>query len=259
LCFIFILISTTNGPMVGKNRGGDITKGSWIVVMVAPLAAVSQIHVWMDLACKYVVSAATAFIAVTQTPSDGGSLLVPYVVGMSVVSAMIGKSLKRILRHKRPSAARKDDHGMPSSHGLALAYLSWAAMLACLRVNGWSLRNEPTGDVAWATLLPGVFSLVLGVYWSILRVTLGDHSAPQVVVGYVIGGTLCVVVYGINFVGYEGVERGGRVDALTTQDERWAITRIAAGVCSTVFLMMWKMWRTKDVTVVVREAARRNR
>lgn len=211
----------------------------------------SKFHVRMDLYCKYIVSGATALVAFTQTPTDGESLVVPYVVGMSVVSAMLGKMLKRVLQHERPGTARKDDHGMPSSHSLALAYLSWAAMLGCCVCAAMHDDGERMLD-RWTMLLPGALCIGLGVYGSALRVWLGDHTFAQVAVGYVIGCGSCVAVFCVNYWGFDGPERGGRVDSYTTRYQRWVVTRVAAALCSLVFCLLWRSWRRKDAKMVAK-------
>ncbi|CUG92742.1 transmembrane protein, putative [Bodo saltans] len=224
----------------------------------SPTSGVSKIHVWMDLRCKYVVSAATAVVGFSQTPMNGESFVVPFVIGMSVVSVLIGKVLKKILRQARPGTARKDDHGMPSSHGLALAYLSWAAMLGLVTLRLAAVNSAHDGALWSSSLIPGVIALALGVYWSALRVVLGDHSLAQVLVGYGIGWASCVAVFVGNYYGMvlDLEHLGGRVDAVTTPTQRWAATRVAATGCSIMFVMIWKKWKKKDVIVVQRQEER---
>jgi acid phosphatase family membrane protein YuiD len=223
---------------------------------------VSKVHVWMDLRCKYVVSAATAIVGFSQTPTNGESLVVPFVIGMSVVSVLIGKALKLVLRQARPGTARKDDHGMPSSHGLALAYLSWAAMLGLVTLRLAEIHTRTSiGEAVplWhSSLLPGVAALALGVYWSALRVVLGDHSLAQVLVGYAIGWSSCVAVFVGNYYGVllDRDNLGGRVDEFTTINQRWLATRVAATGCSVMFVMIWRKWKKKDIIVVRRQDER---
>lgn len=89
----------------------------------------------------------------------------------SVVAVFVCKALKKAINIQRPAYARKQDPGMPSSHASSLAYL--AVYLA----------------VAWQPAQSAFASsgLVLAALLIPLRVILGYHTVPQVLVGTGLG------------------------------------------------------------------------
>ena len=95
----------------------------------------------------------------------------------SILASLAGKLLKRLLAHARPVGARKADPGMPSSHAVSLGYLSCYAALSC------------SGVAERLTLQ------TLGVLLTTLRVVLGYHTVPQVVVGYALGSGSAAAVH----------------------------------------------------------------
>lgn len=132
---------------------------------------------------KFVVaSIALAFLLVNPSVDTCWALL------GSVVNSVNGKILKRILNHERPDGAVKADPGMPSSHATSLSYLSvyGAASLVYFK-NAAPMLGYPL-QLACATVL-----VVLGVFLSYLRVRLGYHTAPQVIVGYALGSSTALV------------------------------------------------------------------
>jgi dolichyldiphosphatase len=94
----------------------------------------------------------------------------------SIANSLAGKLLKKVLKISRPPGARKADPGMPSSHGVSLGYLATYAAVALLA------RDASVWDAPAAVALQ-----VLGLFLAALRVGLGYHTAPQVVVGYTMG------------------------------------------------------------------------
>ncbi|WIA11742.1 hypothetical protein OEZ85_011837 [Tetradesmus obliquus] len=100
------------------------------------------------------------------------------VVG-AVFSAFLCKVLKHVIRQERPDQAQKSDPGMPSSHANSLNFLS---VYAALSLN-YHTRSHPTA-VALA-----VCSVTLGVFLTWLRVRLGYHTWPQVLVGAALGAS----------------------------------------------------------------------
>jgi len=113
---------------------------------------------------KFLVSAA-AFAVLVYFHNAAAALA---LVG-SIVAALLGKLLKRVLAQARPHGARKADPGMPSSHAVSLGYLATYAALSC--------------EGAGAAL--GLQALGAGL--TALRMVLGFHTLPQVVVGYALG------------------------------------------------------------------------
>lgn len=96
------------------------------------------------------------------------------VIG-ATANGVAAKLFKRLLNHDRPVTARgrKDDPGMPSSHAQSLAFLcTYAAVTA--RAAGWPVG----GSVAVA---------LAGAFLASLRVWMGLHTWPQVIVGASLG------------------------------------------------------------------------
>jgi len=105
----------------------------------------------------------------------------------SIVNSVNGKLLKRMLNHSRPDGAKKVDPGMPSSHATSLSYLSWYAALAfAFEPNAFGLTTNVTRALA-----AGLVSL--GTFLAYLRVKLGFHTWPQVLVGYGLGSSTALV------------------------------------------------------------------
>lgn len=197
-----------------------------------------EFNAFMDRACKYIVVATTFTVTVTSTPWDGSSCFVPIATGMSVATAIAGKVLKKLINHSRPTGARKADPGMPSSHAVALSYLSTAAALGVLWHNRWVL--SPNVAVTM------MFAVGMGVYWTVLRVLLGHHTVPQVLVGFVFGMCSAVTVFAVNFVGFDGPEDGGRVDHYSNTMSRQAVAGILAVLCSITMVRVGKRWIRED-------------
>ena len=103
----------------------------------------------------------------------------------SILTSLAGKLLKRLLAHARPAGARKADPGMPSSHAVSLGYLATYAASALYASGG-------AGHPWW----PAAVGLqALGLALTALRVVLGYHNVPQVVVGYAFGGCSAVTIH----------------------------------------------------------------
>lgn len=107
-----------------------------------------------------------------------------------VINAMLCRFLKFAINASRPSAARKRDPGMPSSHACSLGFLSIFVSLALY---------HSTADFGWFASLP-VLPPVLGAFLTSLRVILGYHTVPQVLVGWILGSSTSWVWYhmGVN-------------------------------------------------------------
>ena len=114
----------------------------------------------------------------------------------SIINSVNGKLLKRVLNHSRPNGAKKVDPGMPSSHATSLSYLSWYAALAfAFEPNAFGLATHVTRAFAI-----GVVSL--GAFLAYLRVKLGFHTWPQVLVGYGLGSSTASlwIVFGKSYL-----------------------------------------------------------
>lgn len=120
------------------------------------------------------------------------------VVG-AVASSFLCKVLKRAINESRPPSARKKDPGMPSSHANSLNFLSAYAAL--------SLRQHAAGSNGSAEL--GAATVAAGLFLTWLRVALGYHTWPQVIVGGVLGGASAAAWF------YWGT-RGGAVAAIVS-------------------------------------------
>lgn len=96
----------------------------------------------------------------------------------AVTSSFANRALKTIINESRPPEAQKPDPGMPSAHANSLAFLSTFCALA-------AAKALPVGEVVWVLLVFGVPSLAIFLAW--LRVVLGFHTIPQVIVGWLVG------------------------------------------------------------------------
>ncbi len=106
----------------------------------------------------------------------------------SILTSLAGKLLKRLLAHARPAGARKADPGMPSSHAVSLGYLATYAASALCR----SGELSPDAARLWAA---AAALQALGLVLTALRVVLGYHTVPQVVVGYAFGGGAAMTLH----------------------------------------------------------------
>lgn len=125
---------------------------------------------WINDMTKWWVSATVFAVLVVKHDAS-----VAWAVLGSIVSSFLNKVLKYVINEQRPASARKADPGMPSSHANSLAFLGAYASLAVLQ--GGALW---TGPAAGAVLAVSLF-----LTW--LRVRLGFHTLPQVLVGYSLG------------------------------------------------------------------------
>ena len=114
----------------------------------------------------------------------------------SIVNSVNGKLLKRVLNHSRPNGAKKVDPGMPSSHATSLSYLSWYAALAVL------LGADAFGLATHVTRAFAISVVSLGAFLAYLRVKLGFHTWPQVLVGYGLGSSTASlwIVFGKSYL-----------------------------------------------------------
>jgi len=99
------------------------------------------------------------------------------VIG-SIVAAFTCRALKFAINASRPPRAKKIDPGMPSSHACTLGFLSAFASFVMMD------QSMPTSIAASL--------LILGLFLTYLRVLLGYHTFPQVVVGWILGSTIAV-------------------------------------------------------------------
>ncbi|GLC36960.1 hypothetical protein PLESTB_000173900 [Pleodorina starrii] len=123
---------------------------------------------------KWAVSAAVFAVLLARR-----DLAVAWCVLGSIIASFLNKALKYIINEQRPPSARKADPGMPSSHANSLAFLG--LYTALVLGHGAAPLTSTTGPVAAAAVL------ALSCFLTWLRVRLGYHTTPQVVVGYGLG------------------------------------------------------------------------
>jgi dolichyldiphosphatase len=129
----------------------------------------SPIAALVDRCTKWAVSL-TVMATVAVEMGDGSCRAAFFVMG-ALGNAVVTKIAKKILKAPRPAQGDHEDilTGMPSSHASSLFFLATGA--------------------AWAAGYPrSVFLVTTAAYLTSLRVTLGHHTWPQVIVGGVLGG-----------------------------------------------------------------------
>ena len=99
-----------------------------------------------------------------------------------VITAILCRVLKFIIQASRPSSSVRSDPGMPSSHASTLAFLSAFPSLMVLEGH----HGLSSFLLAWSLPMGGIFL-------TSLRVILGYHTVPQVVVGWLLGTTMAYV------------------------------------------------------------------
>jgi dolichyldiphosphatase len=121
---------------------------------------------------KWIVSSIAALFLVFKHDSS-----VMWALLGSIVSSFLNKALKKAINQARPDNARKADPGMPSSHAHSLAFLGTYSSLA--------LAQYHSNEAALALLFTSIF-----LTW--LRVVLGYHTYPQVIVGFGLGSATAI-------------------------------------------------------------------
>ncbi|GAX80943.1 hypothetical protein CEUSTIGMA_g8378.t1 [Chlamydomonas eustigma] len=99
----------------------------------------------------------------------------------SLTSLLINKALKLLINDRRPAYARKSDPGMPSTHSNGLGFL---ATYICISL---CLSQQAEAPALWPPSILASMALVLSAFLAWLRVALGYHTYPQMVVGYLVG------------------------------------------------------------------------
>lgn len=193
-------------------------------------STLERFHRTMDRSSKYVVTLLTAAATSYCTPFDAHSIVVPTFAGMSVVTAVFGKLLKRLINQSRPDGAVKLDPGMPSSHAVALSYLATAAVI------GLAHTSHP-----YQTVL-SIAVVLLAWYYAWLRVFLGHHTLPQVAAGAALGCTSACAVYKAMYYGGSVV---AHVDHLPLVVKQTIQTVLAVG-CTVVMILSFGKWKKED-------------
>ena len=124
---------------------------------------------------KWIVSLTAAAVLLYRRDA----LAVSAIAG-ALSNAVLGKTLKRVLKQKRPDGAPLADPGMPSSHAMSLFFLSG---YLCAVTVAWTPAWQPVQRAAaMAALLSFATS---SAAW---RVASGLHTTPQIFVGALLGG-----------------------------------------------------------------------
>eukprot|EP00878_Enallax_costatus_P010240 GHUV01010690.1.p1 GENE.GHUV01010690.1~~GHUV01010690.1.p1 ORF type:complete len:299 (+),score=103.24 GHUV01010690.1:436-1332(+) len=155
--------SSDKMPLLGVGSPAAATRS----IQTQVLSAINE-------STKWTVSAAVFGVLVWQHNEFAA-----WAVIGAVLSSFICKVLKHVINQQRPDNAQKSDPGMPSSHANSLNFLSVYAALSM----DYHTRSHP------AAVAAAISTVMLGVFLTWLRVHLGYHTWPQVLVGAVLGGS----------------------------------------------------------------------
>ncbi|KAF5736015.1 hypothetical protein HS088_TW14G00147 [Tripterygium wilfordii] len=100
-----------------------------------------------------------------------------------VINALLSKTLKRVLNHKRPVSALRSDPGMPSSHAQSIFFI---VVFVIVSIVEWLGTNEIGLIISWLVL-------TFGSYLTWLRVSQQLHTVSQVVVGGTLGSIFSIL------------------------------------------------------------------
>ena len=125
---------------------------------------------------KWIVSLSAAAVLLYRRDA----IAVSAIFG-ALSNAVLGKTLKRVLRQKRPDGAPLADPGMPSSHAMSLFFLS---CYLCAAILSWTPTWLPVQRAAAMGSL-----LCFSTFSAAWRVTSGLHTMAQILVCAVLGGT----------------------------------------------------------------------
>lgn len=117
-----------------------------------------------------------------------------YFLLCSALAAFTARTLKAVLDVKRPDGSTLMDPGMPSSHGLLLAF--FAVVVAHELASATRPCTEPGTDADGCLVrdptmrrLLAAATLLLALVLSVVRIRVGHHTHAQVAVGVSIGTT----------------------------------------------------------------------
>lgn len=167
-------------------------------------------------ATKWVVSAVVFLILLLKRDEATAWC----VVG-GIVAAFICRALKFAINASRPPQSKKVDPGMPSSHACTLGFLSVFASVVML---------DASVHTIFAASLP-----ILGLFLTYLRVLLGYHTFPQVMVGWMLGSTIAVAWHsaGNLLLPHMMANRAGRVGLAL-------VTGVLVGMFALKNVMRWR-------------------
>ncbi|KAG8373220.1 hypothetical protein BUALT_Bualt11G0001000 [Buddleja alternifolia] len=156
--------------MMGFSRGSD--EEQEVFVQASLQRANGGLQATLNSLSKWVLAALWSVVILWR--HDGEALWAAMGVAINV---LISITLKEILNQDRPISTIKSDPGMPSSHAQTISYTVTFLILFLI---GWFGINGVT------TILSGLL-LVLGSYFSWLRISHQFHTVSQVMVGAVLG------------------------------------------------------------------------
>lgn len=167
-------------------------------------------------ATKWVVSAVVFLILLLKRDE-----VTAWCVVGGIVAAFICRALKFAINASRPPQAKKVDPGMPSSHACTLGFLSVFASAVML---------DASVHTSVAASLP-----ILGLFLTYLRVLLGYHTFPQVIVGWMLGSTIAVAWHGAGnlLLPYIMANSAGRIGLAL-------VTGIFVGLFALKNVMRWR-------------------
>ncbi|GIL50926.1 hypothetical protein Vafri_7008 [Volvox africanus] len=167
-------VNPGHGPVHHQSSSGDGSSDAVShSVSTILLTTINELTKW---------AVSTAVFAVLLLRRD---LAVAWCVLGSIIASFINKALKHVINEQRPPSARKADPGMPSSHANSLAFLGVYTALALAQ----GAAAVSAGSAAAAAVL------ALSVFLTWLRVRLGYHTVPQVLVGYGLGAATAIAWY----------------------------------------------------------------
>lgn len=136
---------------------------------------------------------------------------------------------------------------MPSSHAVALSYLTWMGCVGLGRVQPNAVLRS-----VWQWML-----VLLSLYLTQLRVRFGHHTAAQVVVGYGFGwscAVLCLLMSD-GFLFSMG-SCGDDSDSRTPSARSWAWWRVGSALV--VSVSVWHVLRRSSVVRRLRAKTRKS-
>lgn len=120
------------------------------------------------------------------------AIIASYALG-SLLNTLVAKALKSVIAQPRPPGATKHDHGMPSSHATALAFLSVGAVL----VNITAPQPAVVPLFQHHAVLASFFSILVALTATWWRVASGYHTLAQVAVGWLVGSLNAILWCGL--------------------------------------------------------------
>ncbi|KAI9480509.1 MAG: phosphatidic acid phosphatase type 2/haloperoxidase [Benjaminiella poitrasii] len=119
-----------------------------------------------------------------------------YFTASAILTTLIAKILKRIIKQPRPVATtKKTSYGMPSSHSTAISFFStYLQSLALSAVHHTAEEDNRTLKMTIVVMaIVAFYCFSIAVIWS--RVQLGHHTRTQVVAGALLGAACALLAH----------------------------------------------------------------